>query len=174
MGIREIRNYALARPFRPFLFQLDDGQTHLITHPEIIIAKTIVVAVDNNGDAVHLAPEAISAITYYKERATTKRTRAKRTRTKKASQQKHEHFCFLIQFCCSRKERFKDEPLSLLETVSAMPSCACRMVGWIRLAEPRPHRQPATKHNTAAPAGFGFFRSSAYRTTFSFAATRSA
>lgn len=85
MGIRKIRNYTLARPFRPFLFHMDDGQTHLITHHEIIITKTIVVAVDKNGDAVYLVPEAISAITYYKEKAATKRTRTKRARTKKAS-----------------------------------------------------------------------------------------
>jgi len=85
MEIEEIRKHIVRHPFRNFIIHLDNGKTYLITHPEIIITEKVVVAVDEDGDAVYLAPEAISAITYYKERAATKRTRAKRTRTKKAS-----------------------------------------------------------------------------------------
>jgi hypothetical protein len=85
MKVDEIQKHVLRRPFRAFNFHLDNGKTHLITHPEIIITEKVVVAVDEDGDAVYLAPEAISAITYYKERAETKRTRIKRARTKKAS-----------------------------------------------------------------------------------------
>jgi hypothetical protein len=83
MEIEEIRKHVVRHPFRSFIIHLDNGKTYLITHPEIIITEKVVVAVDKDGDAVYLAPEAISAITYYKERAAAKRTRAKRTRTKK-------------------------------------------------------------------------------------------
>jgi len=64
---------------------MDNGKTHIITHPEIIITETIVVAVDDDGDAVYLAPEAISAISRYKNETAPKRMPAKRTRTRRAS-----------------------------------------------------------------------------------------
>ncbi|GEM_PF-2175859 len=85
MQLEEIRKHVLVRPFRPFIIHMDNGKTHLITHPEIIISEIIVVAVDKDGDAVYLAPEAISAITYYKKRTPAKRARTKRTRTRKTS-----------------------------------------------------------------------------------------
>jgi len=85
MEIEEIRKHVLRRPFRPFIFHLDNGTTHLITHPEIIITEKAVVAVDKDGDAVYLAPEAISAVTYYKGRIPAKRTRAKQPRKRKIS-----------------------------------------------------------------------------------------
>jgi hypothetical protein len=44
-----------------------------------------VVAVDKDGNAVYLAPEAISAITYYKKRTPAKRARTKRIRIRKTS-----------------------------------------------------------------------------------------
>jgi hypothetical protein len=85
MKVEEIRKHLLRRPFRPFLIHLDNGKTHLITHPEVIITEMVVVAVDDEGDAVYLAPEAISAITYYKKPTSLKRTRTRRTRTRKTS-----------------------------------------------------------------------------------------
>jgi hypothetical protein len=85
MELDEIRRHALVRPFRPFIIHMDNGQKHVITHPEIIITEKIVVAVDRDGDAVYLAPEAISVITYTKVSSRPKRTAAKRKRTKKAS-----------------------------------------------------------------------------------------
>jgi len=85
MELEEIRKHVIRRPFRSFIFHLDNGTTHLITHPEIIITEKVVVAVDNDGDAVYLAPEAISAITYYKGRTPAKRTRTRRTGTRKTS-----------------------------------------------------------------------------------------
>ncbi len=85
MELEEIRKHVIRRPFRAFIFHLDNGTTHLITHPEIIITEKVVVAVDKDGDAVYLAPEAISAVTYYKGRLPVKRTRARQPRTRKSS-----------------------------------------------------------------------------------------
>jgi hypothetical protein len=85
MQLEEIRKHVLVRPFRPFIIHMDNGKTHLITHPEIIISEIIVVAVDKDGNAVYLAPEAISAITYYKKRTPAKRARTKRIRIRKTS-----------------------------------------------------------------------------------------
>jgi hypothetical protein len=85
MEVEEIRKHAVRRPFRPFIIHMDNGKTHLIMHPEVIITEKVVVAVDEDGDAVYLAPEAISAITYYNERTVTKRARTKQIRRRKAS-----------------------------------------------------------------------------------------
>ncbi|MCI0692187.1 hypothetical protein L0337_09315 [candidate division KSB1 bacterium] len=85
MELGEIRRHLSVRPFKPFIIHMDNGKTHIITHPEIIITETIVVAVDEDGDAVYLAPEAISAISRYKNPTKPGRLPARRTRTKKAS-----------------------------------------------------------------------------------------
>lgn len=85
MELEEIRKHTAVRPFKPFIIHMDNGKTHIITHPEIIITETIVVAVDEDGDAVYLAPEAISAISRYKNQSRTKRVPAKPTRTRRAS-----------------------------------------------------------------------------------------
>jgi len=85
MELDEIRRHLLVRPFKPFIIHMDNSKTHIITHPEIIITETIVVAVDEDGDAVYLAPEAISAISRYKNPTKPRRLPSKRTRTKKAS-----------------------------------------------------------------------------------------
>lgn len=85
MNLEEIRKHVTRRPFKPFIIHMDNGKTHLIPHPEIIVTESVVVAVDDDGDAVYLAPEAISAITYMKASARPKRTATKRKQTKKAS-----------------------------------------------------------------------------------------
>jgi hypothetical protein len=64
---------------------MDNGKTHLITHPEVIITEMVVVAVDEDGDAVYLAPEAISEITYQKKPIKSSRTQSRRVRSRKAS-----------------------------------------------------------------------------------------
>lgn len=84
MELEEIRKHSAVRPFKPFIIHMENGKTHIITHPEIIITETIVVAVDEDGDAVYLAPEAISAISRYKTQSKIKRGPAKRTRTRRA------------------------------------------------------------------------------------------
>ncbi|MDZ7369002.1 MAG: hypothetical protein ONB43_24575 [candidate division KSB1 bacterium] len=85
MKIEEVRKHLLRRPSRSFIIHLDNGKTPLITHPEVIIMEMVVVAVDEEGDAVCLAPEAICAIAYYKKTTLSKRNRARRTRTRKTS-----------------------------------------------------------------------------------------
>jgi len=85
MELEEIRKHVIRCPFRSFIFHLDNGTTHLITHPEIIITEKVVVAVDKDGDAVYLAPEAISAVTYYKGKIPARRIHARQPRTRKSS-----------------------------------------------------------------------------------------
>lgn len=85
MELEEIRKHTAVRPFKPFIIHMENGKTHIITHPEIIIIETIVVAVDEDGDAVYLAPEAIRAISRYKTQSRTKPGPAKRTRTRRVS-----------------------------------------------------------------------------------------
>ncbi|MDZ7260904.1 MAG: hypothetical protein ONB05_02130 [candidate division KSB1 bacterium] len=62
MEVNEIRALVTQRPFRPFEIHLDNGETHLITHPEIIITEYIIAAVDKKGKLVLIAPEAVSSI----------------------------------------------------------------------------------------------------------------
>jgi hypothetical protein len=86
MNLEEIRKHVIRRPFKPFIIHMDNGKTHLIPHPEIIVTESVVVAVDDDGDAVYLAPEAISAISYMKKAAARpKRSAAKRKRAPRTS-----------------------------------------------------------------------------------------
>lgn len=62
MEVNEIRKFLAAHPFKPFEIHLDNGETQLITHPEVIVTDTLIVAVDKNGEVVFMASEAISAI----------------------------------------------------------------------------------------------------------------
>ena len=66
MEVKEIRQLVSKRPFRPIIFHLENGGSQLISHPEIIITESIVVAVDDDGEAVYITPEAITSITYQK------------------------------------------------------------------------------------------------------------
>jgi hypothetical protein len=64
MQVSEIRKQLSVRPFKPIEIHLDNGETYVITHPEVIVTDIIIVAVDDNGEVVYIAPEAISAIKY--------------------------------------------------------------------------------------------------------------
>ncbi len=75
MEVKEIRQLVSRRPFRPIIFHLENGSSQLISHPEIIITESIVVAVDDEGEAVYITPEAITSITYQKASRTVKRAR---------------------------------------------------------------------------------------------------
>jgi hypothetical protein len=37
LNAQEIANMLRARPFKPLLFRFNDGQTELVTHPEMVI-----------------------------------------------------------------------------------------------------------------------------------------
>ncbi|MFQ5866250.1 MAG: hypothetical protein ACE5IW_13590 [bacterium] len=72
MDVSEIRKQLAVRPFKPIEIHLDNGEMYLITHPEVIVTKVIVVAVDNKGEVIYIAPEAISAIKYSNKQKMTK------------------------------------------------------------------------------------------------------
>ncbi len=63
MDISVIKEQATLRPFKPFEIHLDNGKVYKIKHPEIIITKSLIVTVDDKGEPVLIAPEAVSAIT---------------------------------------------------------------------------------------------------------------
>jgi hypothetical protein len=62
MEVSEIRKHLKVRPFKPLEIHLDNGDKYIVTHPEVIVTDSIVVAVDEHGEAIYMAPEAISAI----------------------------------------------------------------------------------------------------------------
>ncbi len=64
MQVEEIKKTISARPFKAFEFHLDNGDILLVTHPEIIITETLIVAVDQDGKVMLIAPEAISSIKF--------------------------------------------------------------------------------------------------------------
>lgn len=64
MNVEEIRQVVRQRPFKPFLFHLDNGQKHAIRHPEVIVSNQLIMTIDENAKAVLIAPEAVSAIEF--------------------------------------------------------------------------------------------------------------
>lgn len=63
MGIDELRQVVQKRPFRAFEIQVDNGEKHLIEHPEnIFITPQLVVTVDEGGRTILISPEAVSTI----------------------------------------------------------------------------------------------------------------
>jgi len=64
MDVQEIRKVAKQRPFKPFVFHLDNGQKHSIKHPEIIVSNQLIMTIDADGKAVLIAPEAVTAIEF--------------------------------------------------------------------------------------------------------------
>jgi hypothetical protein len=64
MNIEEIRQVVKRKPFRPFIFSLDNGEKYAVRHPEIIVTKELIMTVNDLGRAVLIAPEAVTAIEY--------------------------------------------------------------------------------------------------------------
>jgi hypothetical protein len=63
MQVDEIRKVAKARPFKPFEIRVENGGKYLIPHPEnIFITNQLVVTVDEQGESILIAPEAVSTI----------------------------------------------------------------------------------------------------------------
>ena len=62
MEVAEIKKVVTVRPFKPFEIHLDNGEVHKITHPEIIVSNTLVMTIDEHGDSVLIAPEAVTSI----------------------------------------------------------------------------------------------------------------
>jgi hypothetical protein len=64
MDVQEIRKVARQRPFKPFWFNLDNGQKHPIRHSEIIVTNQLIMTIDDDGKAVLIAPEAVTSIEF--------------------------------------------------------------------------------------------------------------
>lgn len=64
MSLNEIRRLVQQRPFKPLLFQLDNGTKQLLNHHEVIVTEVMIVSVDDDGQLIYIAPEAISTVRY--------------------------------------------------------------------------------------------------------------
>jgi hypothetical protein len=64
MNIEEIRQVVKRKPFKPFIFSLDNGEKHAVRHPEIIVTNELIMTVNDLGRAVLIAPEAVTSIEY--------------------------------------------------------------------------------------------------------------
>jgi hypothetical protein len=64
MNVEKIREVAGRRPFKPFVFHLDDGEKHFVKHPEIVVSVEFISTVDENGHGVLIAPEAVTSIEF--------------------------------------------------------------------------------------------------------------
>jgi len=63
MYVEEIRKIVKIRPFKRFEIHVKDGTKYLIKHPEnIFITKQLIVTVDEQGQSILIAPEAVSTI----------------------------------------------------------------------------------------------------------------
>ena len=63
MEVDEIRKVAKARPFKAFEIRVENGEKYLIPHPEnIFITNQIIVTIDEQGESILIAPEAVSTI----------------------------------------------------------------------------------------------------------------
>ncbi len=80
MNLNVIRRFVNSQPFKPLVFHLDNGEKQLIKHPEIIVTEDMIIAVDDDGLPVILAPEAISSI--HRTRSTARR-RPRRTASRR-------------------------------------------------------------------------------------------
>ncbi|UCE05745.1 MAG: hypothetical protein JSW07_19470 [bacterium] len=67
MEVAKIKKTISARPFKSFEFHLDNGEIHLVTHPEIVITDTIIAAIDQDGKMVLITPEAVSSIKFIRK-----------------------------------------------------------------------------------------------------------
>jgi hypothetical protein len=63
MEVDEIRKVAKAHPFKAFEIRVENGEKYLIPHPEnIFITNQLLVTVDEQGQSILIAPEAVSTI----------------------------------------------------------------------------------------------------------------
>ena len=64
MNVEKIREVVRQRPFKPFVFHLDNGEKHFVKHPEIAVGIEFIMTVDENGHSVLIAPEAVTSIEF--------------------------------------------------------------------------------------------------------------
>lgn len=77
MKLELIRKYVSARPFKPLVFHLENGDKQIVKHPEIIITEIVIMAADDRGFPVIIAPEAVTSIHYAPEKVRRARSRKK-------------------------------------------------------------------------------------------------
>jgi len=80
MDIEVIRKTLNERPFKAIVFHLENGEKHVIRHPEIIVTEIYVLAVDDEGLPVFIKPEAITAI-HYARNIKPRRARSRKRKT---------------------------------------------------------------------------------------------
>lgn len=71
MSVDEIRKVVKQRPFKPFVFHLDNGEKQAVLHPEIVVGNEIIVAIDENGQSIMIAPEAVNSIEFKQSESVT-------------------------------------------------------------------------------------------------------
>lgn len=64
MNIEEIRQVVKRKPFKPFVFSLDNGEKHAVKHPEIIVTDVLIMTVNDQGKPVLIASEAVTSIEF--------------------------------------------------------------------------------------------------------------
>jgi len=52
MTVQEIRQIVKQRPFKPFIFHLDNGERYPIKYPEIIASNALIMSVDDKGKSI--------------------------------------------------------------------------------------------------------------------------
>jgi len=63
MHVDEITKITKIRPFKMFEIYVKSGEKYLIKHPEnIFITRQLIVTVDEQGQSILIAPEAVSTI----------------------------------------------------------------------------------------------------------------
>jgi hypothetical protein len=65
MTVEKIREVVRRRPFKSFVFHLDNGEKHFVKHPEIVVSIEFISTVDENGHGVLITPEAVTSIEFY-------------------------------------------------------------------------------------------------------------
>lgn len=76
MSLDAVRRFVNARPFKPLVFHCENGEKHQVNYPEIIVTEMMIVSVDDHGQLIYIAPEAVSAVRY--ARSTNRRIRGVR------------------------------------------------------------------------------------------------
>lgn len=83
MNLEAIRKYVNARPFKPLVFHLENGDQQIVKQPEIIITEVVIMAADDKGFPVIIAPEAVASIHYAPDKPRRTRGRKKRVSLRK-------------------------------------------------------------------------------------------
>jgi hypothetical protein len=59
----KLMQFAKAHPFKAFELHVESGEKYLVSHPEnIFITSQLLVTIDEQGQSILIAPEAVSTI----------------------------------------------------------------------------------------------------------------